>query len=177
MHICINQSICACMPSHFSHIRLCDPMDCSIPGSSVYGIFQAGTLEWVAISSSRGSSQPRDRPCVSCVVGGFLTTEPPGRHHKLSGLRPWAWKVFSFPCPLHPVMLKFVALLHVPTVGVIIARGPAINLPQSEQEEFSDRVSCGRGDGLSRSPGSAWDVCSKGWGRGCWGHRRVSFSH
>lgn len=40
-------------------------------------------------------------------------------------------------------MLKFVALLHVPTVGVIIARGPAINLPQSEQEG-SLTVSCGR---------------------------------
>ena len=102
-----------------------------------------------------------------------MTTEPPGMHHKLSGLRLWAWKAFSFPCPLHPAMLKFVALLHVPTVGVIIARVPAINLPQSEQEEFSDRGSCGRGDGLSRSPGSAWDVCSKERsGRGCWGPQK-----
>ena len=40
---------------------LCDPMDCSLPGSSVNGIFQARILEWVAISSSRGSSRPRDR--------------------------------------------------------------------------------------------------------------------
>ena len=39
---------------------LYDPMDCSLPGSSVYGIFQARVLEWVAISFSRGSSQPRD---------------------------------------------------------------------------------------------------------------------
>ena len=39
---------------------LCDPMDCSPPGSSVHGIFQARVLEWVAISFSRGSSQPRD---------------------------------------------------------------------------------------------------------------------
>ena len=39
---------------------LCDPMDCSPPGSSVHGILQARTLEWVAISSSRGSSQPKD---------------------------------------------------------------------------------------------------------------------
>ena len=42
------------------------PMDCSSPGSSVLGIFQA-TLEWVAISSSRVSSQPRDRTHISCV--------------------------------------------------------------------------------------------------------------
>ena len=45
---------------------LCDQMDCSPPGSSVYGIFQASILEWVAISYSRRSSQPRDRTHVSC---------------------------------------------------------------------------------------------------------------
>ena len=39
---------------------LCDPMDCSLPGFSNHGIFQARVLEWVAISFSRGSSQPRD---------------------------------------------------------------------------------------------------------------------
>ena len=39
---------------------LCETTDCSQPGSSVYGVFQARMLEWVAISSSRGSSQPRD---------------------------------------------------------------------------------------------------------------------
>ena len=45
----------------------CDPMDCSPPGSSVRGILQARTLEWVAISSSRGSSWRRDRICISCL--------------------------------------------------------------------------------------------------------------
>ena len=39
---------------------LCDPMDCSSPGSSVHGILQARILEWVAFPFSRGSSQPRD---------------------------------------------------------------------------------------------------------------------
>ena len=39
---------------------LCDPMDCSLPGSSIRGILQARVLEWVAISFSKGSSQPRD---------------------------------------------------------------------------------------------------------------------
>ena len=47
-----------------SHPTLCDPMDCSLPGSSVHGIFQARVLEWVAISSSWGSSQPRDRTWI-----------------------------------------------------------------------------------------------------------------
>ena len=54
-------------------LTLCDPMDCSPPGSSVHGILQARILEWVAISSSRGSSQPRDQTCFS---SGFFITEP-----------------------------------------------------------------------------------------------------
>ena len=54
-------------------VRLCDPMDCSLPGSSVHGIFQARILEWVATSFSRRSSQPRDRTQVSHVVGRCFT--------------------------------------------------------------------------------------------------------
>ena len=46
----------------------CDPIDCSLPGSSVHGIFQAIVLEWIAISFSRGSSRPRDRTWVSHIV-------------------------------------------------------------------------------------------------------------
>ena len=46
---------------------LCDSMDCSPPGSSVHGTFQERILEWVAISSFRGSSWPRDQTHVSCV--------------------------------------------------------------------------------------------------------------
>ena len=47
---------CHCSLAAQSHLTLCNPMDCSPPGSSVHGIFQARILEWVAISSSRGSS-------------------------------------------------------------------------------------------------------------------------
>ena len=47
---------------------LCNPMDSSLPGSSVHGIFQARILEWAAISFSRGSSQPRDWTGVSCTA-------------------------------------------------------------------------------------------------------------
>ena len=43
----------------------CDPLDCSLPGSPVLRIFHARILEWVAIPSSRGSSQPRDQSSVS----------------------------------------------------------------------------------------------------------------
>ena len=52
---------------------LFDPMDCSPPGSSVHGILRARILKWVDIPFSGGSSQPRDRTPVSCIVGRFLT--------------------------------------------------------------------------------------------------------
>ena len=48
---------------------LCDPMDCSLSGVSVHGIFQARVLEWIAISFSRGSSRPRNRTWVSHITG------------------------------------------------------------------------------------------------------------
>ena len=52
---------------------LCDPMDCSLPGSSAHGIFQAIVLEWIAISFSRGSSRPRDQTQVSHIVDRRFT--------------------------------------------------------------------------------------------------------
>ena len=52
---------------------LCDSMDCSLPGSSTNGIFQARVLERVAISFSRGSSRPRDLTWVSCIIGRCFT--------------------------------------------------------------------------------------------------------
>ena len=48
---------------------LCDPMDCNLLGFSIHGILQARILEWIAISFSKGSSQPRDRTRVSCIGG------------------------------------------------------------------------------------------------------------
>ena len=50
-----------------SCLSLCNPLDCSPPGSSVHGFFQARILQWVAISFSKGSSWPRDQTCVSCI--------------------------------------------------------------------------------------------------------------
>ena len=55
-----------------SCLTLCDPMDCSLPGSSVRGILQVKILEWVAIPFSKGSSQPRDQTQLSHIAGGFL---------------------------------------------------------------------------------------------------------
>ena len=51
---------------------LCEPMDHSLPGPTVHGILQAGLLEWVAISFSRGSLRPRHGTCVSCIASGFF---------------------------------------------------------------------------------------------------------
>ena len=83
--------------SHYPHLRLscvqskslqscptlCNPMDCSLPGSSVHGILQARILEWVAVPSSRGSSGPRDRTCISYTYlhwqVGSLPLAPPGK--------------------------------------------------------------------------------------------------
>ena len=58
-----------CMHPHLlSHVQLfCDPMDYSLPGSSAHEILQARVLEWIAISSSRGSAQPGDRTHISWV--------------------------------------------------------------------------------------------------------------
>ena len=74
---------------HYSYIKsegevaqscptLWDPLDCSLPGSSLHGILQATVLEWVAISFSRGSSRPRDQTQVSHI---------PGRRSKLWATR------------------------------------------------------------------------------------------
>ena len=59
--------------------QLLNPKACSPPGSPVHGILQARILEWVAMPSSRGSSQPKDRIEVSCIAGGFLLSELPGK--------------------------------------------------------------------------------------------------
>ena len=71
---------CVCAQSCPS---LDDAMDCSPPGSSVYEISQSRILEWVAISSSRGSFWPTDQgihvSSISCIAGGFFTSEPLGK--------------------------------------------------------------------------------------------------
>ena len=56
-----------------SCLTLCDPMGCSLAGSSICGIFQARVLEWVAISFSKGSYRPRDWTQVSCTAGRRVT--------------------------------------------------------------------------------------------------------
>ena len=75
-----------CAYVHAKSLQSCpalrNSMHCNPPGSSVHGILQAKILEWIAMPSSRGSSQPRDQTCASCscyIAGGFFTTEPLGK--------------------------------------------------------------------------------------------------
>ena len=66
----------ACMLHHFSHVQLFATL-CSLPNSSVHGIFQARILEWVVMPFSKGSSQPRDRTrslMFPALADGFFTT-------------------------------------------------------------------------------------------------------
>ena len=75
----ISSRVCVCV---FSHVQLCNPMDYSLPGSSVHENFQAIILEWVAISYSGRSSDPSIKLTflASLVLAGtFFTTEPPGK--------------------------------------------------------------------------------------------------
>ena len=70
-----------------SCVALCNSVNCSLPGFSVHGIFQARKLEWVAVSYSMEFSQPRIEP-ISIVspalAGGFFTMEPPGKSFRSS---------------------------------------------------------------------------------------------
>ena len=72
MYMCLLLRACAKLLQ--SCPTLCNPIDCSLPGSSFHGILHARILEWVAMPSSRGSSQPRDRTHISCIscIGRWL---------------------------------------------------------------------------------------------------------
>ena len=80
-----------------SCLTLCNPVDCSPLGSPVHGVLQARTLEWTAISFSRGSFQPRDWTWVSCIEGRFFLWAIRKAHMITIGHRPrclWNWPVY-----------------------------------------------------------------------------------
>ena len=90
---------------------LCDPLNCSLPGSSIHGILQARILEWVAISFSRGSSWPRDSTCISCssCIGNKIL------YHWAT----WEAQIFIsimsviFPDPLREVQFYLYCILYL----------------------------------------------------------------
>ena len=82
---------CMCHVCVLSHARLfCNPMDCSLPGSSLHGISQARIREWVAISFSKESFWPRDQTWVSCI-GRWILYQWATREALYEGSRWYRW--------------------------------------------------------------------------------------
>ena len=114
-------------------------MDCSPPGPSAHGILEASILEWVAISFSKGSSRPRGWIYISCIAGGFFTTEYPGLSYAMhenpeKAMAPhsstFAWKILWMEEP-----------------GRLQSMG-SLELDTTEQLHFHFSLSCiGEGNG------------------------------
>ena len=81
--VCVCVCVCACVHTHtHCHVRLCDPMDCNLPGSSVHAILQARILEWVVIPPPGNLPNPGIEPmslASPALAGIFFTTEPSGK--------------------------------------------------------------------------------------------------
>ena len=89
-------TLCCAVLSYFTRVKLCDSVDCSLMGFSVHQILQTNLLEWVAMPSSTGSSQPRDRTWVSYtfsienqILYHFSTIQTLDSH--------WLLSLFFFP--------------------------------------------------------------------------------
>ena len=89
---------------------LCGPMDCSPQGSSVHGIFQARILEWVAISFSKGSSQPRDLTHVSyisCIGRSVLYQQ------SYLTIQSYCSVIGCIPYAIQPILVTFILYLDI----------------------------------------------------------------
>ena len=106
-------SVAQSCPTH------CDPLDCSPPGSSVHGVFQARILEWVVFSFSMGSSQPRGRTHVTpspALAIRFFTAAPPGKlslltlfpHLHVLSHSYLTWKPFSLRTHTFPALWQII---------------------------------------------------------------------
>ena len=102
-------------PVNLDQNTLCDPIDCSLPGSPVHGIFQARVLDWVAIPFSRGSSQPRDRTWVSCIVDRCFNLWATREVHRskyitgFSGSLAYKWQIVVL-LRLHICVSRFICV-------------------------------------------------------------------
>ena len=104
-------AVCVCVCARaWAHMLSCSAEPdslCSPLGSSVLGVFQVRTLEWIAIIFSRGSSQPRNWTCISCIAGRFSTTGKPSGKPKGNKNKVWETE-----CSLAVSGLKKVSCLH-----------------------------------------------------------------
>ena len=100
---------------------LCDPMNCSPPGSSIHGISEARILEWVAISFPRGASRPRDGTHISHAVGRSFTAEPPGKPRSV--YMPLSLYIYMCVCIYLCDVLLFLSLIfHLSNVSKLFTR-------------------------------------------------------
>ena len=156
------QSSQSCLP-------LCDPMDCSLPDFSVHGIPQARILEWVAVSSSRGSfPQPRDQThisCVSCIAGGFFTHWATWEVYFILTRSCSAWterinktgpmKFLPLPCHLLSYAVCYL------TIDFMIFRSPVLDYKFSKKK---NDLYLSSGDGRTKS--HAYFICCVIFGKG-----------
>ena len=124
--MCVCLCVCMCECSVMSE-TLCDPIDCSLPGSSVHGIFQARRLKRAAISyCMRSDSWSRNRTCISCIGRRILYLLP----HLESSLVPW---LGIKPRPLalviffssHLVLVVVIRDWHVLTQRILFSPRPS----------------------------------------------------
>ena len=113
---------------------LCDPMDldCSLPVSSVHGILQVRALQWVAIPFARGSSRPRERTQIYCILqADSLPSEPPGKPECASGgILFWLKPFFGSSCdakskPLGSLTVPSCPMSH--TFSSVLCPSSALN--------------------------------------------------
>ena len=90
--MCVCVCVCVCVHAHAQlYLTLCNLMDCSLPGSSVHGIFQARILQWVLFpppGDLPNSGTESMSPAAPALAGEFLTTEPPA-------WIPWTWEAIN----------------------------------------------------------------------------------
>ena len=112
--VIINIPACVHAKSLQSCPTLCDSMDSNPPGSSVHGIFQTSILEWVAFSSSKGSSQSGIKPmspAAPALAGRFFTTEQPGKPMGSPINIPRKW---LFYVPIIFMYINYLMCVHIP---------------------------------------------------------------
>ena len=152
-----------------SCLTLCDPMDCTLPGSSVNGILQARTLEWVAMPSSRGSSKPGIKVRSRALAGRFFITWATKEAHR--GLNPSSFSgQAQFPWEGYYLTLSFrgeMKVLNHRSISVLLSSKNTnlCSLPPGHSMPGDSRIPEGLGgEGQGGQPGSS---SSKKW-TGLW---------
>ena len=124
----ICECVCMCVHVHVQLLQLCpalcNPMDCSPPGSCVHRVLQARILEWIAIPSSRGLYPPKDQTrvsCISCIAGIVSTAEPLGKP-----MTTIYWMCIKH---INSVLRKKKENYHLSSFGVVSKRIPIMIWP------------------------------------------------